>query len=451
MIFKFGQDDRSEQNAISNMEPSASVTGVSPNDKRWKPSNTERASLLKSAGYQCAICRRPFKTVEKPGKNGKPDTRYIAEAAHMYPHSDHGERGTPASRPPRVNDVSNMIMLCQNCHAWADYPGVGGKEFPLGDLRVIKREHAAWVEFMKSRTSVAAQLAKAGQAGLPVTERGQSVSVWGKNYRLPLDNWPGRVDTTFLQERSPEGDAMLTRSYAYAETGAARHAWLRRIDALDGSPAGSRWRGELADEATLLAVRLPHLPGLPRVLGLSPLAGEPFTLVTSLPSAVCLLDRYGSARTPGSPGRAAPLARESVRALLSGLPTLCAALGALHDAQRAHGDLDPQAILVDSRGHQVLRDLGRAAADGTPAGQEKPTKRSDVRRLAAILYELVTGVPPLTGDDGPPVPAAVYNPAVSEQAAAALTQALTGDITDARTLARRLGAPGPRPVRSPTA
>lgn len=406
--------------------------------------------MLKSAGYQCAICRRPFKMVEKPGKNGRPDTRYLSEAAHMYPHSDRGERGTPGSRPPQVDDVSNIIMLCQNCHAWADYPGVGGEEFPLGDLRVIKREQAAWVEFMQSRTSVAEQLAQAGRAGLPVTERGQSVSVWGKDYRLPLDKRPGRVDTTFLQERSPEGDAMLTRSYAYAETGAARHAWLRRIDALDSSPTGSRWRGELADEATLLAVRLPHLPGLPRVLGLSPLAGEPFTLVTMLPSAVCLLDRYRSARIPGSPGRAAPLARESVRALLSGLPTLCAALGALHDTRRAHGDLDPRAILVDSRGRLVLRDLGRATADGTPTGQEQPTKSADVRRLAAIVYELVTGVPPLTGDHGPPVPASVYNPAVSEQTASALTQALTGDITDARALARLLGATGPRRARSLT-
>jgi hypothetical protein len=350
-----------------------------------------------------------------------------------------------------VDDISNMIMLCQSCHTWADYPGVGGKEFPLGDLRLIKREHVARVAFLQSYTSVAEQLAKAGRAGLSVTGRGESVSVWQNDYRLPVDDRPGRVDTTFLQERSPEGDAMLTRSYAYAETGAARHAWVRRIDALDGSPTGTRWRGELADEASLLAVGLPQLPGLPRVLGFSPLAGEPFTLVTSLPSAVCLLDRYGPARLPGSPGRAAPLARDSVRALISGLPTLCAALGALHDAGRAHGDLDSRAILVDSRGYLVLRDLGRATAEETSAGQPKPTKRSDVRCLAAILYELATCVPPLTGDDGPPVAAAVYNPAVSEQVTAALTQALTGDITDARAFARRLGAPGPRPVRSPAA
>lgn len=399
--------------------------------------------MLKAAGYQCAICHRSFRKIDKLGKNGKPQTGYIAEAAHMYPHSDAGERGNPGERPLLVDDVSNIIMLCRNCHAWADYQGVGGKEFPLEDLRDLKREHEAWTAFMLSRVSVAEQLAKAGSAGLSGFEAGQSACVRGKNYWLPADERAGRVDTTFLQERSPEGDAVLTRSYAYAETGAARHAWLRRIDALDGSRAADRWRRELADEASLLATRLPQLPGLPRVLGLSARAGEAFTLVTTLPSAVCLLDRYGPA--------GAPLARESVPALLSGLPTLCAGLGALHNARLAHGALDPEAILVDPRGRLVLRDLGRATAVGTPAGQERPTKSADVRRLTAIVYELVTGVPPLAGDDGPPVPASAYNPAVPERAATALDQALTGGITDARALARRLGAPGQRPVRRPTA
>jgi hypothetical protein len=403
--------------------------------------------LLERAGFQCAICHREFRKVEKPAKKGKPETRYLAQAAHMYPHSDRGERGTPGSRPHLVDDVSNLIMLCPNCHVWADYQDVGGKEFPLVKFQIIKREHEAWVTFMGSRTSVAEHLAAVGQTGLSGIEPGQSVSVLGKTYWLPRDDRPGRVDTTFLQERSRQGDAVLTRSYAYAQTGAAGHAWVRRIDRLDASQAGDRWQRELADEATWLAGRLPHLPGLPRVLGLSPLASEPFILVTTLPSAVCMLDRYGTARTIGGPGRAAPLARESVRALLAGLPTLCAALGALHDARLAHGDLDPQVILVDSRGHLVLRDLGRATADDTPAGREKPTKQADVRGLAAIVYELITGVLPLTGDDGPPVPAAVYNPAVSERTAAALTQALTGGITDARALARRLGATGLRPVR----
>ena len=195
---------------------------------------------------------------------------------------------------------------------------------------------------------------------------------------------------------------------------------------------------------------MPQLPGLPSVLGINPLANEPFALVTGLPSTVSMLTRYGAAGASGRVGLTV-MAEESVRALLAGLPALCAALGALHDTGLVHGTLDPAAILIGQRGDLVLRDLGHAATESsaTEANAGKPgryTKDDDVRRLAAIVYELVTGVPPLTGADGPPVPAALYNPAVAEQAATALTQALTGDIRDARALARCLRTPRPRQI-----
>ena len=258
-----------------------------------------------------------------------------------------------------------------------------------------------------------------------------------------------RVDTTFFREWSPGRDAVRCQSYAYAETGTARHAWLRQIDALDDSETGERWRRELAHEASLLKAQLPQLPGLPSVLGINPLANEPFALVTTLPSTVSMLNRYGFSGTPGTTD-ATVMTEESVHALFAGLPTLCTALGALHDARLAHGALDPRAILADRRGNLVLRDLGHATAESTattegstgkPGKPGHHTKDGDVRRLAAIVYELVTGVPPLTGADGPPVPASVCNPAVSDQAATTLTQALTGDIRDARALARRLHTP----------
>jgi hypothetical protein len=202
---------------------------------------------------------------------------------------------------------------------------------------------------------------------------------------------------------------------------------MRRIDALDGSQVGDRWRGELSDEALLLDTRLPALPGLPRVLGMSMTAGKSCTLVTSLPSTISLQTRFGAEKRPIT-------GTESVHVLLVGLPTLCAALGALHDTGHAHGTLDARTIIVDRRGNLSLRDLGFATTDAAgPAG--------DVRRLAAIVYKLLTGLPPLADPDGPPVPASVHNPAIPEPAATALTQALTGDIGDARTLARRLRTP----------
>ena len=421
----------------------ASIPGMAPSGG-WQPPGWMRAELLRLAGYQCAICHRNLRKFDKVSEK----TKDIADAAHMYPHSDRGERGDPARRPALVDDISNLIILCPNCHRLVDWDGVGGRLFPVDQLRAIRREHEAWVTFKESRKKARPELVAARLSGLSGVERGQSVSVQGRTYRLPWDERPDRVDTTFFHEWSPERDAVRCRSYAYAETGAARHAWLRQIDALDDSETGERWRRELAHEASLLEAQLPQLPGLPAVLEMNPLANEPFALVTALPSTVSMLNRYGAAGRPA----ATVMAEESVRALFAGLPTLCAALGALHDARLAHGALDPRAILVGQRGDLVLRDLGHATAEpvaSTQAGTGQPgrpgrhTKDDDVRRLAAVVYELVTGVPPLTGTDGPPVPASVYNHAVRDQAATALTQALTGDIRDARALARRLRTPSP--------
>jgi hypothetical protein len=418
--------------------------------RSWRPPDRVREELLRRAGYQCAICHRKLRKVDQVSEKIKD----IADAAHVYPHSDRGERGDPAHRPALVDDISNLIMLCPNCHRLVDWDGVGGRLFTVDKLRAIRREQEAWVAFKESRKNARPGLMPAGRPGLSTVERGQAVSVQGQIYRLSADERPDRVDTSFFQEWSAERGAVRCQSYAYAETGAARHAWLRQIDALDDSETGEQWRRELADEASLLKAQLPHLPGLPSVLGINPLANEPFALVTTLPSAVSMLSRYGVARAPGAMG-ATVMAEESVRALFAGLPTLCAALGALHDARLAHGALDPRAILVDQRGGLVLRDLGHATAEPSTAeartgklGRPGRHRRDDdVRRLAAIVYELITGVPPLTGADGPPVPASVHNPAVSDQAATAIAAALTGDLRDTRALARGLHAPRPHQSR----
>lgn len=421
--------------------------------RSWRPPKRKRDELLRLGGEQCAICHRNLRA--RDHVTGK--VTFIADAAHMYPHSDRGERGDPAHRPALVDDISNLLMLCPNCHRLVDWEGVGGRLFTLGKLRTIKREHEAWIEFLASRP----EFAIVGIPGPEGVKRGQSVTVDGRSYRLPWDERPGRVDSAFSQEWSPARDAVRCQSYAYAESGTARHAWLRRIEASEGAKSGERWRRELAHEASLLCGGLPSLPGLPSVLGVDTLPKEPFALVTALPSATSMLDRYRTASTRDRPGVTAAtgpadttgpavMTEESVRMLFAGLPALCAALGALHDAGLAHGALDPRAILVDQSGNLVLRDLGRATAEADGAADDhgsapgKPAKSGDVSRLAAIVYEAVTGVRPLTGADGPPVPASVYNPFVPDQAATALTQALAGDIVDARALARRLCRARPR-------
>jgi tRNA A-37 threonylcarbamoyl transferase component Bud32 len=384
-----------------------------------------KKKLRELAGEQCAICHRMLREADEDSG----ELKFISDIAHIYPYHDRGERGDLAKRPADVNDISNLIPLCPNCHRLIDWKGVGARLWPIDKLRKLKREHEAWIAFQRARPEPEFAAPEPGPCGLDL---GANIDVDGHCYRLPWETRPGRVDGTFAEQWSPERDAVRSHSYAYAETGAARHVWLRRVAASDESPVGAKWRRELADEATLLSSVLPQLLGLPEVLAVDLTRTEvtlpELKVVTSLSSATCLQDVSA---------RAQPPAEETVRAILAGLPSLCSALAALHDAGFAHGELEPAAILVGPRGNLVLRDLGRAAKTADVA---RPAKADDVMVLARIVYESVTGVAPLTGANGPAVPASVCNPAVPERAAAAISKALTGSIRDARSLARQLRA-----------
>jgi HNH endonuclease len=387
---------------------------------RMKIPKSLRDKLVYLAGGQCAICHRMLREFDEVSEKEK----YIADTAHIYPVSDRGERGDPARRPANVDDISNLVLLCPYCHRFVDWQGVGGRRWPLDKLRKQKREHEAWWAFQRARPPEEASKGRTEPA-LTGLEPGTAVTAGGQSYRLPWELRPERVNGTFAEEWSPEGDAIRSQSYAYAETGEASHAWLRRVVTRNRSTVGSTWRRELVDEASLLTGELPRLPGLPDVLSAETTPTQA-TVITALPSVTSMRDRFGAEETAR---------KEEVRLLLSGLPMLCTALGALHDAGFSHDALDPASILVDQRGNLVLRDLGRATQTRQTSSANKTT---DIMALAHTIYECMTGVPPLTGADGPPVLASAYNPAVPRYAATALTRALTGDIHDTRGLARQL-------------
>lgn len=388
---------------------------------RMKIPKSLRDKLVYLAGGQCAICHRLLREFDEMSEKEK----YVADTAHIYPVSDRGERGDPAQRPANVDDISNLVLLCPYCHRLVDWQGVGGRRWPLDRLRKQKREHEAWWAFQRARPPEDPYEERT-ETALVGLEPGTAVFAGGRPYRLPWELRPGRVNGTFAQEWSPDRDAIRSESYAYAETGEASHAWLRRVVNRDRSTAGARWRRELVDEASLLTGELPRLPGLPNVLAVETTPTEA-VVVTALPSVTSMRDHFG---TNGGMAR-----KEAVRALISGLSTLCAALGALHDDGYTHDALDTASILVDRRGDLVLRDLGRATHTRQTSSANTTT---DVMALARTIYECVTGVPPLTGADGPPVLASAHNPAVPEYAAVALARALTGDIHDIRGLARQL-------------
>jgi hypothetical protein len=389
---------------------------------------------------KCAFCHR---SLLEPVVGARSPV-YIGEIAHIYPSSPGGERGGQR-RPRDVNGPGNLMALCRVCHRLVDAPRVGGRIWTIDKLLRMKAEHEAWVALQSAPRPATEPEVLRG----PLNVRpGGLIEADGLSFWLTARaGVSGRLDQFFAEQWSPDGDAVRSACYAYAETGGAGHAWLRRAAFRAGSADGERWRQELADTVTLLSGGLPDLPGLPRLLAFES-GPEELAVVTALPSAATLGDRFGDGGT----------AEEAVRALLAGLPQLCAALGALQDAGRAHGALDAASVVVDRRGCLALRDLGRAAGSGDDGAWPVDPgaggflagsgERDDVRALAALVYRAVTGAVPLAGPDGPPVPASMLNPAVPEAASRALAEALAGGIRDPRALARRM-VPGGRGTRRP--
>ncbi|MBI5877049.1 MAG: tetratricopeptide repeat protein [Chloroflexi bacterium] len=157
------------------------------------------------------------------------------------------------------------------------------------------------------------------------------------------------------------------------------------------------------------------------------------------------------------------------------------ALDYAHAQGVVHGDIKPSNILFTPQGEPLLADFGLAAPGTTPAysapDPDQPTAAADRYALAIVLYEMLAGRPPFTGDspdevrashqtEPPPSPLAFrpeLPPAVAEICAKALAKAPAERFPSAKALLAALqsallpaplptpGSAAPAEIRKPAA
>ena len=100
----------------------------------------DRKMLWGRSGMRCAICRIMLSPLDELG-----GSTVIGEEAHIVSRSTEGPRGDSPLTTPKRDTYSNLVLLCPTDHAKVDSLPHGPKDYPVGKLLEIKRQHEAAV------------------------------------------------------------------------------------------------------------------------------------------------------------------------------------------------------------------------------------------------------------------------------------------------------------------
>ena len=101
-------------------------------------SEKDRRFIIGRSAGRCNKCKQSVFIESEFGERAR-----LGDDAHIYAYSTGGPRGDAHGAPGNPNDISNIILLCKNCHAEVDQQP---RQYPPDALTRLREEHYAWAD-----------------------------------------------------------------------------------------------------------------------------------------------------------------------------------------------------------------------------------------------------------------------------------------------------------------